>query len=539
MTVKYGLLVLIMMLVSTSVYATMPRSPAADLLAMQQAFAPYLKEKYGNAGNFCSPFWWNNATTADVEKELKSGHNINQVDPEGKTPLITAIEAKANIEIIKFLLEKGADVNNQGSYFRSPLEVSLLSDNMELIKLLLAHGAKVKPNILVQNEHVAQKPAILELLLQKGAEINARDSEHGYTLLAKVAPYADVETIQRLVKFGANVNAQNSYGDTVLMNAATNDNPQVVEYLLKHGAKQTINNQNEFFGNSALITACISRPKNAKLLLQAGANPNLQNNPYEETALMQAIDKPNLLRLLIKFGANPNLINNYGENALAQAHQQAKTEKDAKRLQKYQQTIEILKPITDMNERDKEGRTALQKAYFKPDKMLNLIELGCDVNVHDKEGRTPLMSATYPVQVASLKLLLEHGANPNLRGPQNKTALMIQYSDPEAVELLIKHGAKVNLQDKFGNTALSLAVGFNKVESVKVLLKHGANPNLATHKNFTPLMKASINGYAELVELLMKNGADKSLNVKSDKGKTALDIAKNASIKALLNKSPD
>jgi serine/threonine-protein phosphatase 6 regulatory ankyrin repeat subunit B len=221
---------------------------------------------------------------------------------------------------------------------------------------------------------------------------------------------------------------------------------------------------------------------------------------------MQAIDKPNLLRLLLKFGANPNLINNYGENALAQAYRQAKTEKDAKHLHKYRQTIEILKPITNMNERDKEGKTALQKAYFKPDKMLNLIELGCDVNIHNKEGRTPLMSATYPVQVASLKLLLEHGADPNLRGPQDKTALMIQFSNPEAVELLIKHGA---------------------------------NPNLANHKGFTPLMSASINGYAEIVELLMKNGAAKSLNAKNDKGKTALDMAKDAAIRGLLKKSPN
>ena len=524
--------------VSISAATATPQIPLSDFLKLQKALEPYMQEKCGKAGNFCSPIWWEYATEADIEKELKK-HDINQIDPQGKTPLITALEAKVDIKIIKFLLEKGADVNKQGSYFRSPLEASLLSDNVELIKLLLAYGAKVKPNILVQNEHVAQKPAILNLLLQKGARIDARDSEHGDTLLLKVVHYADVETIQRLVKLGANVNAQNSYGDTVLMNAATHDNPQVIQYLLEHGAKQTINNQNEFSGNSALITACISHPKNAKLLLQAGANPNLQNHPYEETALMQAIDKPNLLRLLLKFGANPNLINNYGENALAQAYQQAKTEKDAKHLHKYRQTIEILKPITNMNERDKEGRTALQKAYFKPDKMLNLIELGCDVNIHNKEGRTPLMSATYPVQIASLKLLLEHGADPNLRGSQNKTALMIQFSNPEAVELLIEHGAQVNLQDKFGNTALSLAVGFNKIESVTVLLKHGANPNLANHKGFTPLMKASINGYAELVELLMKNGAAKSLNAKNDKGKTALDVAKDASIRALLKKSPN
>ena len=182
-----------------------------------------------------------------------------------------------------------------------------------------------------------------------------------------------------------------------------------------------------------------------------------------------------------------------------------------------------------------------------------LIEHGADVNIANKGGWTPLYLATdnrnieggdYPVpkpdmdHLEYIKILLEHGTNPNARVKDNTLSRTIftmqwffesgatafvrasQSGDMELMKLLLAHGADPKIPTDYGDTALTAAAGIGwvegvtyehsakeNVEAVKMLLDLGLDPNGANKDGRTPLMGAAMKGRNEVVQLLVDRGA--------------------------------
>ena len=88
-------------------------------------------------------------------------------------------------------------------------------------------------------------------------------------------------------------------------------------------------------------------------------------------------------------------------------------------------------------------------------------------------GGTPLMWATELSDIATMQVLLEHGANVNARENHGRTALM-GATDLRAAQLLIQCGADVNNRDHDSQTALSEAQRFGRKALAQLLKKHGA-----------------------------------------------------------------
>ena len=501
---------------------------SANVLQILQMRA-FEKMICGDTAVFCSPFWWGRADVAEVRKEIEKGADLNRVDPTGRTPLMSAILLKKDPVIIRLMIEKGADPN-----YVSPDGKSVLMSafpNEEMMQALFDAGVKADRDLLVRYQIVKPVDAV-KLLMEHGADINARD-EYGETLLKKSAHYIDVETAEALLALGADIRTKNNYGETVLSSAVTNKDVRVAKFLLDKGAAAYINAKESFYGKTPLITAAYAQsPEMIELLLQYGADINAADG-NGETALMMAIDNPDVLQVLVNHGANVNMIDRNGENALTKA---------LVRMKKYNsatcaKAVEILKKTNvDMNVKNKDGVPALSLAYTKPEELKQLLETGADPNLRDNNGRTALMKSTYPVQVESIRLLLEHGADPNVTDNKGMTPLMVQRDSPEAVALLIKAGARINAREKFGRTALFYSVMFNQIKSVKALLEAGADPNITDVKGMTPLMVTALNGYTECAGLLLQGGAVKTINAKDGKGETALAKAKNSEIAKILEK---
>lgn len=116
-----------------------------------------------------------------------------------------------------------------------------------------------------------------------------------------------------------------------------------------------------------------------------------------------------------------------------------------------------------------------------------LLKHGADVNAreHYFDGDSPLMLAVGKNNLDLVKLLVEHGANPNIKyidevgDTEGYTPflLAIQNNNFDMVKLLVEHGANVNSEADCGDTPLSLAVERNNFEMVKYLVEHGANVN--------------------------------------------------------------
>jgi ankyrin repeat protein len=125
------------------------------------------------------------------------------------------------------------------------------------------------------------------------------------------------------------------------------------------------------------------------------------------------------------------------------------------------------------------------------------------------------------------ELLILKGAEVNAGNNQGIRALhsAAGMGHEEIAELLIEHGAQVDLKDdKYGSTALQWACGYGHRETAELLIEKGADVNAAEDRfGRTPLHWAAARGHAEVVTLLVKHGAD--LAVTDKDGKTAKELA--------------
>jgi ankyrin repeat protein len=201
----------------------------------------------------------------------------------GCTPLMRAAEGGKLVQV-RALLDKGADVNHPVTGGHTALMLAAGKDQLEVVKILLKAGAN--PNAVVFghggipgwawmfamdrcNKHwlemteamfaagvelnpktiypsplgyaIDEKDTVMiQALLKRGAQVNLADSETGDTLLMSAAKYSTPEVVQVLIEAGANVNAKNKLGQTVLTLANNEDNlwrREIVAVLIGHGAK--------------------------------------------------------------------------------------------------------------------------------------------------------------------------------------------------------------------------------------------------------------------------------------------------------------
>jgi ankyrin repeat protein len=144
---------------------------------------------------------------------------IDQVDGLGMTALQWACE-RGRLEIVQLLLEKGADVNTQGGRYGNALEAATLRGHYEIVKLLLEEGADV--NAL----HPAALGGYLEifqLLLEKGADVNAQ-------LLYAAALREDFQIVLLLLETGADIDPR--YGNALYATAQNEVNGEKIMKLL-------------------------------------------------------------------------------------------------------------------------------------------------------------------------------------------------------------------------------------------------------------------------------------------------------------------
>jgi hypothetical protein len=158
------------------------------------------------------------------------------------------------------------------------------------------------------------------------------------------------------------------------------------------------------------------------------------------------------------------------------------------------------------------------------------IEAGADVNaVATDKAWTPLMSAAEHGRAVIARVLLEHGADPEIQSADGITAMYIAAGNGRdgIVGLLLKHGADPDPVPAFGPvkgmTPLAAAAHDGHTSVVRLLAEVGADVNHADAHGWTPLMEASLSGSLETVEYLVSRGA--SVEARNGEGRTALEIA--------------
>lgn len=143
-----------------------------------------------------------------------------------------------------------------------------------------------------------------------------------------------------------------------------------------------------------------------------------------------------------------------------------------------------------------------------------LVRAGVDVNAGLMgTGQTVLMEAARSAQPKIVLYLLRHGANIHPASSKlqdiRATALIqaMRFGNGATAKILLEHGADPNLCNGNGESALMYAVLAGDIELVRLLLDADADPDLVSIFDVTALRWAINFGYGEIAELLLMSGA--------------------------------
>lgn len=142
---------------------------------------------------------------------------------------------------------------------------------------------------------------VLEMLLSKGASVNAEGGEYGDALL--VASSGGHEVVVRLLlENGANVNAEGGRYGNALSAASYQGHEEVVHLLLEKGAN--VNAEDEIYGNALSAASEFGHEGLVRLLLQNGADVNAEDKYGSAVSAASLKGHEEVVRLLLEKGAD-------------------------------------------------------------------------------------------------------------------------------------------------------------------------------------------------------------------------------------------
>lgn len=142
--------------------------------------------------------------------------------------------------VVKDLIARGADIDATDSYGSTPLANAAVAGNRDIYELLIEMGATFG----LFECSAAGDVQRVKKLIAKGADVNATNKV-GSTALMLASRDSGLEVMEILIDSGANIDTQNSQGRTALMNAAKNGQRKAIRLLLDHNADLHIKDEDD------------------------------------------------------------------------------------------------------------------------------------------------------------------------------------------------------------------------------------------------------------------------------------------------------
>lgn len=387
-----------------------------------------------------------------VKMLLDAGANPEGPNADGQTALMLAIKT-GEVPVVDLLIKAGANVNTIEKFHnQTPLMWAAAAQKNagELVKMLLAKGADVKPRALYSDwdSQISSEP-----------RAQYRPSGGLTALLYAVRDGCD-DCVEELIAAGADPNVPTPEGVTALMLAIDNDHNDVAKLLLERGANPNVW---DWWGRTALYIAIDRREAVRAPLRGFGAFGGRGGRGGGGAAANRASNRPRVSSMEI---INALLAANVDVDVALNMHRPSRGGNSGRFVEEFYNT----------------GCTPLMRAVISDDPEVAklLLDKGADPNIVAM-GLTPLLIAsgvgtggrgtglaasTTAGGAGNTELmdaLLQHGADINAKVTGTKTYTMRISRAPNAYE---------------GMTALQVATQTGRADTVKYLLAKGANPEI-------------------------------------------------------------
>ncbi len=435
---------------------------------------------------------------ADIDISVSSG-----------APALQDAVRQDDLEGVARIIRAGADVNAVNAYGVAPLFIACTNANAAIVRKLLDAGAD--PNAVDARGATALMMAArteggseaVKALLDRGAKVNLKDQELQQTALMWAVRENQPDSVRLLLAHGAELNARTRMGTRPPWRAPNSEKSSHGVGIVRGGWPDRGIQDPTPGGMTALSYAARDgQLEVARMLAAAGADLN-QAEANKITPLLMAItnDHIDVAAFLVERGADVNAADFWGRTPLWAAVEIRNLEFDK----------------SGSNGIDRPAALELIKALLARDANVNarttevppirrwILPIGSDHSWVDFTGQTPFLRAALAGDITVMRMLLDKGADPNIRTFANTTALMA--------------AAGVNwfVEQTYTESKESLFA------AVKLCLEKGADVNVANSMGVTAVIGAANRGSDDILELLVQNGA--RLDVKDNEGRTPLDWA--------------
>ena len=410
------------------------------------------------------------------ESEICKYMIVKNVIIPKENDLLHLASEQGNLDFVKYLLNKGFDINSFSSDLRTPLSYAVIANKINVVNYLISQGADVNLyNIrsplhkAIENDNIR----MVQCLLDNRANIEAIDCDRNTPLMVAIKEKKR-EIVNLLIERNANVNAVNK-NKNVLITAI-----QYFDFLI------------------------------VERLIEAGADVNANNS------LFYAVKKVNssLTKLLLDHGANPNIVDDFNKSPLYYS-----VEYDI--FKTFQYLIEY-GSILDLQDKDIIFSGLKKHVFIK-----YFLEHGLDVNIKSNTNYSLLYHAFEIGNLLIIKTLLEHGANLNEEiEEQSYMFYAIKLLNNELVSFLIEKGFDVNQRDRDGNTPLIYLLKQSNIHKNNYMIQYTLDKDFCYTKCHDRYIDEKRKNIIFIMKILLENKAD--INLKNNANETALSIAINS-----------
>ena len=366
----------------------------------------FLKKKFTNE-NFLLELFKDIPDYGWLQEAIDSKEiDINYQDNQQNSFLLICLK-KNKFRAFLWLLENGADPTLKNNELKTAMDIALLKDKNEIVKVLLKH---------------------------KKIDINERD-DYGRSLLQNMIVSGNFTLARTIIESGANLNNIDNRKRHVLYDALSYGDKEFLEYLLaKKGLKL---NEIDEDGNTLMQHPQVEQDDAlAKDVLLAGCDPTLLNSKGESYLYKTALrgkEAEKIVQTALECGADVNAMTTTNNTIM----------------------MELVLRASELTEKEDQP---LRKSLLRTIERMS--ESGGDINALNTDGESGLFNAVKIRDFALVKFLLNLGLDPNIQNPLGKTVLeMLLYDAMEYIDIikvLLISGIDPKIKNKDGACAFEV-----------------------------------------------------------------------------------